>query len=416
MTSGRSVRVSRSVEWSGWVLAGVFALTPLIAWVGPLAFAVLAAVAGLSVLPLLRVRDDDRPAAIGLLVIVIWSVGSAVWSPYKPESLEGATAVKMIGEAVLYGALVSAGRVSLEHQRTIALRILAWGMAALGVLLTLEALSGAAIYQGLRVAMGDPIRPDLAIKNIAQGGFVLTLLAPAAVLAAVRTERAPWLGLPMAAGIIGIAVAFGYDALLIALLASAAAGGAVYAWPRIAPRVLAGLAAVFFLGAPVIVAVTRANGLFGALESSVPLSWSMRMGYWKHAADWIGDHPLRGWGLDASRMFAPGIQLHPHNAALQIWLELGLIGAMGAAVFFAATLANLSHSRRSASAAVAAATVIAYLTFSAFSFGVWQEWWLALGAIAASACFAVIRQPSRAAAKSRSRKASAPSTPPVFSE
>ncbi len=39
-----------------------------------------------------------------------------------------------------------------------------------------------------------------------------------------------------------------------------------------------------------------------------------------HAVDWIADKPLQGWGLDASRMFGPGIVLHPHDAALQVWL------------------------------------------------------------------------------------------------
>ncbi|MEO6341223.1 MAG: hypothetical protein ABIO39_14370, partial [Caulobacteraceae bacterium] len=34
-------------------------------------------------------------------------------------------------------------------------------------------------------------------------------------------------------------------------------------------------------------------------------------------------------------------------------------------------------------AAVGAATALAYLTIGALSFGIWQEWWLALGALAA---------------------------------
>jgi O-antigen ligase len=209
---------------------------------------------------------------------------------------------------------------------------------------------------------------------------------------------------------------FGYDALLIALIASLAAGFAVHFWPRVAPRILAGIAAIFFLGAPAIVWAARMNGWYATLEASVPLSWSMRMGYWRHAADWIADHPLRGWGLDASRMFSPGIKLHPHDAALQIWLELGLIGATGAAVFYAAMLAALSRPRRDPAAAVAAATAAAYLTFSAFSFGVWQEWWLALGALGATACFAVQRQTAPADAPATARSKAPPSTPPVFSE
>ncbi len=416
MTDEAAPREQPFAVWCGWVLVGVFALTPLIAWLGPLAFAVLCALGGILTLPALKVRDEDRPAAMGLLVILIWAVGSVVWSPYKPQDLEGATAAKLIAQAVLYGALACAARWAAPRPRTVGLRLLAWGMAGLGVLLTVEALTGAAVYQALRLAISDPIRPDLAVKNVAQAGFVLTLLAPAAVLAAARTDRQVWLALPIAAGIVTAAVAFGYDALLIALGASLAAGLAVNFWPQVAPRVLAAIAAIFFLGAPAIVWAARASGWYATLEASVPLSWSMRMGYWRHAADWISDHPLRGWGLDASRMFSPGINLHPHDAALQIWLELGLIGATGAAVFYAAMLAALSRPTRDPAAAAAAATAVAYLTFSAFSFGVWQEWWLALGALGATACFAVQRQAAPTKRKARARATGAPSTPPVFSE
>lgn len=412
----RPARPTLFEGWCGWVAAGVFALTPLVAWLGPLAFAPLCALAGLAVLPALKVRDEDRPAAIGLIVVLIWAVGSVVWSPYKPEDLEGSTAAKLIAQAVLYAAFASAARRASDFTRWRAVRVLAWGCALLGVILTIEALTGAMIYRTLRDLMGDPIRPDLAAKNVAQGGFVLTLLAPAAALAAMRTDRAPWLVLPMAAGIVSIGVMFGYDALLIALGASLAAGLAAHFWPAVAPRVIGVLAIIFFLAAPAIVWFVRFNGWYEPLQASVPLSWSLRMGYWASAADWIGDHPLRGWGLDASRMFAPGIQLHPHDAALQIWLELGLIGAMGAAVFFGAMLFRLADTRPDPGRAVAVASATVYLTFSAFSFGVWQEWWLALGALSAVACFLVIRVEAPARVKTTQPAAARPSTPPVFSE
>ena len=131
------------------------------------------------------------------------------------------------------------------------------------------------------------------------------------------------------------------------------------------------------------------SGLLQQVGARVELSWSMRLGYWRHAVDWIGDHPFRGWGLDASRMFGPGITLHPHNGALQVWLELGLIGAMAAAVFFAVVLARQARAARDPAAAAAVAAASAYLVMGAVSFGVWQEWWLAAGALAAAACLAL---------------------------
>lgn len=392
MTHAVAVTPREGVVWFGWVLAGVFALSPLLGWLSPLGFAPLAALGGLLTIRGIRVEDEQRPVALAILVLVTWALASVLWSPFKPDSIESATAAKLIAQAILYWALFRAGAAASAEARTMALRVLAWGMGGLGLILALEAATGAGIYQALRAAIGDPIRPDLAVRNVAQGGFVLAVLTPAAALASKRTGCGVWPIVLMAAGIAGASLSLAADAPILALVVSVLFGLAVYRWPVVAPRVLGGMVATLFLAAPGVVWLTRKLGWFQELEASVSLSWSQRMGYWRHATDWIGDHPLRGWGLDASREFAPGIILHPHNGALQIWLELGLIGAVSVAVFWGVLFANLSRPERDAGRAVAAATAGAYLVFSAVSFGVWQEWWLALGAVAAAACMAVQHQ------------------------
>jgi O-antigen ligase len=145
--------------------------------------------------------------------------------------------------------------------------------------------------------------------------------------------------------------------------------------------VLAGLMAAFFLLAPGLMWLVQRSGDVDQIRAALPLSWAQRVGYWSHATDWIGDKPFRGWGLDASRMFAPGIQLHPHDDALQIWLELGLVGAVAAAAFWGLTLARLSRPKADLLVAATAASLAAYLLFGGVNFGIWQEWWLALGAL-----------------------------------
>jgi O-antigen ligase len=394
VTRAQAAAPANGAAWFGWVLAGVFALSPLLGWLGPLGFAPIAALGGVLTLHGARVDNDQRPAVLAILVLVAWALVSMAWSPYTPKKLESSTGVKLIAQAVLYWSLFRAGAAASAETRTTALRILVWGMAALGLVLAIEAATGAALYQAVRTAINDPIRPDLAVRNVAQGGFVLAVLTPAAAVASKRTGCGVWPIVLMVAGIAGASLSLAADAPILALIVSVVIGLAVYRWPVVAPRALGAAVAVLFLAAPAVVWLTRKLGWFQQLEASVSLSWSQRMGYWRHAADWIGDHPLRGWGLDASRTFAPGIVLHPHDAALQIWLELGLIGAAAAAVFWGVTLAGQSRPDRDAGRAAAAATAGAYLLFSAVSFGVWQEWWLALGAVATAACMALLRQPA----------------------
>ncbi|KQW72047.1 hypothetical protein ASE17_04030 [Phenylobacterium sp. Root77] len=392
MTTAEAHAPFQATAWFGWVLAFVFTLAPIAAWVGPLAFAPVAGLGGLLSLGALRINDKDRPAALAILVLVAWALASMVWSPFHPTKAEQATAMKLVLQAVLYWALFRAAGAATDGGRTLALRVLSWGMALLGALLAIEALTGAGVYQALRVAIDDPIRPDLAIKNVAQGGFVLAVLTPAAALAGWRTGGGIWPGVLMAAGITGASFGLDADAPVIALVLSTLAAWAVWRWPRGAPRAIGAGAGLFFFATPGIVWITRQLGWFQALEAQVPLSWSMRMSYWRHAADWIGDHPFRGWGVDASRMFGPGITLHPHNGPLQVWLELGLIGATAASVFWFVVIAAQGGQRRDLGRAVAVGTAVAYLTFSAVSFGVWQEWWLAVGGLAAAGCLAVQRQ------------------------
>ncbi|WP_337187231.1 O-antigen ligase family protein [Phenylobacterium sp.] len=370
----------RRVE--GWALVVGAGLTPLLAWLGPLGFAPLLGLMGLLCLGAVRAGGREWPLALILVLAVVWAVLSLAWSPHHPGRLEDNTALKLALQAPLYWAVWCAARRADPDLRRRALRVLAWGLAAYGVLLTVEALTGAALYQALRAAIGDPIRPDLAQKNVAQGAFALALLWPIAWVGGLRAGAPGWLGLPMGAGVALLAWDFGYDAVLASVGLAVATAGLVLVWPRSAPKAVGLGAAVLVVAMPVVLMVLRAAG-FGA--AGLPESWSQRVGYWLYALDRIAEHPWRGWGLDASRAFSPDIQLHPHNGPLQLWLELGLVGAVAGGLAWAFVFRRLVRDERSVVAAGIAGSGAVYLLFGAVSFGIWQEWWLALGALAASA-------------------------------
>lgn len=365
--------------WCGWVLAAAAALTPLFAWLGPLGFALLVALVGLSCIPAVRIGPREAPLAIVLVVLVAWAGLSMLWSPHKPDELEDNTALKLALQLPFYWAAWGAARRADPDLRRLTLRIFAWGLGLYGVVLLVEAFTGAGIYQALRNAMGDPIRPDLARKNIAQGSFVLALLWPVALAGGIRAGAPPWLALPMAAGTALLANHFLSDAPTLAVVLALAVAGLVLVWPRSAPKALGLGAALLIVGMPLVILAIRAFGL----GQQLPVSWAQRVGYWGYALDRLAEHPWRGWGLDASRAFSPHIQLHPHNGPLQLWLELGLLGAATAALVWVFAFRRLARDERSLVAAGTAASAAVYVFFGAISFGVWQEWWLALGALTA---------------------------------
>ncbi len=385
-TKGQGDRLS---VWCGWVLCAAAVLTPLVAWLGPLAFAPLVSLIGLLTLPAIRIGPRDAPLALVLALALTWAGLSMFWSPVRPHELEDMTGVKLALQAVLYWAAWSAARRADAAGAARAGRLFAWGLAACGALMFVEALSGGAVYRHLRELIGDPIRPDLGRKNLAQGSFALALLWPVAALAGVRAGATPWLALPMAAGPALMAQLFLSDAPVLALGVVGLTGLAVWAWPRRTPKILGAAAAAVVLVMPLLAAGVVAIGV------RLPESWAQRVSYWSYAVERIAERPLAGWGLDASRAFSPHIQLHPHNGALQVWLELGLPGAVLLALVWAQTFRRLAREDRGLSAAASAGSAAVYLFFGLVSFGVWQEWWLALGAlVAVIAALAARRDPA----------------------
>jgi O-antigen ligase len=361
------------------VLVGGAILTPPMSWLGPIGFALLLSVMGLLSLPALGVAKTER-LLLGLLAgLAAWAAVSTLWSPVHPTGAEDNTALKLALQLPLYWAAVCGARRADPALARRALRILAWGLAAYGLVLLAEAFTDAALYRGVRVAIGDPIAFPYARKNLAQGLFAVALLWPVAAVAGARAGAPAWLGVPMAAGVAVAAHIFLADAPVLAVGLALGVAALVVVWPTSAPKAMGIVAAGAVAAMPLAVLAIQRLGI----GADLPISWAQRVGYWTYAAERIGEHPWRGWGLDASRAFSPGIQLHPHNGALQVWLELGIVGAVVAALIWAAVLRGQASDRRNLLSAAAAASASVYLLFGLVSFGAWQEWWLALGALTA---------------------------------
>jgi O-antigen ligase len=189
----------------------------------------------------------------------------------------------------------------------------------------------------------------------------------------------------------------------IAVLAAAAAGGAALLAPRATPRALGAALAVAIIAMPLALGPVLARGVpSGGLVPSA----AHRLLIWDFVATRIAERPLLGWGMEASRA-VPGrdarpaaetlgrfglvdpaasrwelLPLHPHNGALQLWLELGLPGALLGAAF---ALLLGAAAARAARPAVATAALAAGAVTATLSFGAWQEWWVGAELMAAAA-------------------------------
>jgi O-antigen ligase len=277
-----------------------------------------------------------------------------------------------------------------------ALTALVIALAALGAAVLLDALQSGAFYAWISAKVGEHIPPDIARRNIAQGDYVIMLFF---WCAAVRATSLRWSILSLLA----VACAIGsslflhaVDATLAALALSFAAFFLVRSTRFIGVVLLGVSTTIYWIAAPLFVLAGVRGGLIHALRPLVQKSWDERLDIWTFSAAKIVEKPWMGWGLDASRTFGSAISLHTHDAALQVWLELGAVGAVLAAVFWIGvwSLIEIMTRRDRTAGAAAAGTAVVYLTIGGLSFGVWQEWWLGLGAMAAVACICLARSRS----------------------
>jgi O-antigen ligase len=390
-------RLVLSLEYWRAALAYILVvLTPVVAYVGNLGFAALAALLGIGALVFVGRKSTPVFGVAVLSGLLAWALFSMSWSPAMPihpdfhryKTIEPLTGVKLVFELGFYGAFVIAMRKVSDQTAARASLILAAGLCALAVLLVVESLDGAVLYQWIKHAAHQKTRPDLATRNVARACYVATVLFWPVVLR-LRQAHWPLLVALFVGGLCVSAAVFKVDAPIFALILGALVFGAVRVFGRRMIWVLLVGTVVYFAAAPLVAdfgtRLFHEHELPGAIGKQ---SWAVRLDIWRFASAEILHNPLVGWGLDASRSWPRDIPLHPHDAALQIWLELGALGAALVALFwawlFTRIAAMVEEDRNMAAAAAAAAT--AYLTIGALSFGVWQEWWLAVGAITVVVC------------------------------
>lgn len=367
----------------------VAVLAPLLAYLGNQGIAPMVALAGVLCLPLL-VRN--RPPSVGtgiLMVLLAWGLFTTAWSPtvlgdfHRYALVEKLTPLKLALQLPLYaGFVIALLGISTGGARR-AVLVLAIGLVVAAVVTAAEGALGGQLYQWIKAKAGQATSPDLAARNVARAAYAMAVLFWPAALVLWRGRVGRGAAVVLAVGALTGAVLLDADAVLAAALASVGAFLMVRFGGR--PGVLACIGAVlaYLALAPLVADFATGPDLAFEVAADGKLSWAVRIDIWRDVARLVEQKPFLGWGLDASRVL-PGVPLHPHDAALQVWLELGLVGVALTGLFWTWLFAGVERLARTDPplAGAAAGSAAAYLTIGALSFGVWQEWWMALGALA----------------------------------
>jgi O-antigen ligase len=353
-------------------------------------------------------RRLPRPAptaAVLLGAFVVWGAIGSSWS-LDPEA-SWATAGKLALMTALGLPLVAVARdlesSDRERVRRASLAGITFGLA----LMAIEVFFGMPITHAINAALHLPH----AVGNFMLNPAATVLVLIAAVVTGDLLHRRH----------LGWAICIGMAAVLLAILSQSMAAGlagiaAVLVLPAIAwggprtGRAFAALAAVAIVVAPVLPSrVLGPAKEFHWPRDAIP-SVYQRIAIWQFTETRIDERPVIGWGLDAARRIPGGhdgikaeslhiqnpvmrgpvanyfnsgnieqMPLHPHNAALQIWLETGGVGAALAAAFVFIVLATTARQWpvNQAATAGALACAISALLIAGLSYGIWQTWWLA---------------------------------------
>lgn len=385
------------------LLAGCLLALAVLAVPSPKGMTVVLAAAALVTVAARPLRATLRLARAGgyralLGAWLAWSLASVSWAPAP-----GGAALLWLRLALVMAAghlLVSGVPALAPHELRRLQGGVIWCALVIAALLLFETANGGAITWAVR--LGEIPYPAPR-PMLGQGGVLLSLVVwPAALLAARRFGSWGALGvLVLAAAALAVSPSMAAQlAFALALLVFVLA----LRWPRSTALAMAWGLPLGVFAAPFAIHLGElGQAAFDAFAGS-SMSITHRGLIWQFVAERVVEKPWLGWGLDASRHMTGTetpyfsqrqgglLPLHPHNWTLQLWLELGLPGAL----LGAALLATLAHRiagwwREPAAVATCLAALTAYFVVANLGYGIWQNWWVASAWLAAFAVALALR-------------------------
>lgn len=357
----------------------------------------------------LRPVMPDRTLLWMLAGLPAWAAMTAAWAIVPGQALSGA--VKLAANLAVGMVLVGVAGRLLPRPARLAARWIAAGCGMAAVVVAAELLTGARVSKALVGSQYD--LENFAFQLRVYGAFwfnaVVSLLA-----LMVWPVLLTWRRLPLAvlvATVVAIALlaaSVGFATGTLALVAGTVSALLVWKWRQGGSRLIAGLLVLGILTAPLLPLTVLDPERISRTEGWIPTYDLPRLYIWAFAAEHVMDRPLLGWGMNASRnmpggeerivdhirdvVFGEVMPLHPHNFALQAWLELGLIGALLVAGITARLIVlGAAPARSAAAAAAATGLTVTALTQFALSYGAWQSWWLASVFLAAASLVVATR-------------------------
>lgn len=381
-------------------------LAPVLAFFAPKGMTPLAVTTLLYLLLFTRHRKSwflpiPFYAVATVIIFVIWAGFSTLWSLDWSVALLGVAKLFLVHGFGIWLLLTITQLSDDETDRT--MRALFCGFLLAACLIAIELIFRGPIYEVLRGIVYHPRGSGLFWLNPA-AGIQLIMVWP--ILFWLNTKNQQKIAFATLIGLFGLVYWLDYRSGLVALALGTCATMLIYFFRSFMRPTISLLFILGVLSAPIILGSVKPSDVIET-ESALPKAALHRLLIWNFAAEKILEKPLQGWGMNAARLIPGGqdklidasksyygqkLPLHPHNIAIQVWLELGLTGAILLCVFGA--LVILAITTQTLPLSVASCSIGQFTTalvILSLSYGVWQTWWEISLYLAAAVMIAVSR-------------------------
>ena len=327
------------------------------------------------------------------LLLLLYGTASVGWSLEPLGSLR--LAAQLLGTFVAGLVLVDAARGLAPEEREVSEKGLVLGFLIGLALLEIMLLTRARLIDYVRdLPLLAPVIGHQRPFNFPVGfDPAMTLV----VLLSWPCVRFAWrrYGAAAAIALAGVAFAIVLQSASLTSKVAFAVGIAVCVAARLAPRVAVSVAAATLILWVVAAPLFLRPEVLWWLPQALPVervkqsSLTHRLAIWSFVIGRIDERPILGWGFDSSRWMPGGhdvflknaelLPLHPHDAALQLRLDLGIPGVLLGVCFIFALFRAIAGSPGDADErALQLAFAVAAFVYAALSYNLWHVWWLTM--------------------------------------
>lgn len=334
-----------------------------------------------------------------ILLFFIYSLCSAIWAIKPSASIN--LWIRMVLIFIGYLGMFSYVQTHFIDQQKV-INTLLTGIILAIILANIEIFTGGIIIKNLRYYNDLYFTKPGKIKHV--NDYVVELNRGSSILSIMSWACICWLFIQkkFKTAILLFITVFttiirleSFSTVVGFFLGGTIAFPAVYYFKDKALKLFAILAIIGVFAFAALASIIDAHTIVGKVPVVPGAASNIRIYIYDYAAKQALKKPLFGWGFNSARNYPvekkdyvdggrSPLPLHPHNNTLQIWLELGIAGLIIFSGFLFTAIRTINKYNDQPFALAALTGLFAnYFLIGQTGYGIWQNWWVTGGIIAA---------------------------------